>query len=149
MLGENLKKLRKQKGLSQEELAAKVQKERVYIQSEKVRGVILFLSFIALMSAGLLKNQYISISMTGICILAALMVLYRNIGIMTKVTTNDLKLGVLKITTIFNLGIMLACVVFGLSVKAGLIHLSGKSEEIVTVAVISVIILFTGLISLK
>lgn len=130
-----------------EELAVKVQKERVYIQAEKVRGIILFLAFIAILSAGFFKNEYISISVTGVCILAALLVLYRNIGVMTKVTTNDLKLGVLKIATIFNIGIMLVCVAFVLSAKTGLIHLSEKSEQFVFAAVISVIILFLGMLA--
>ena len=45
------------------------------------------------------KNEVVSILLVGACVLAAVVVLYRNLALLTSVTTEDMKLGVLRTTT--------------------------------------------------
>lgn len=71
-----------------EQLAKKNQKERLLLQANKKRGLIVFFSFIAMLIALLVKNEIISILLVGLCVFATLIVLYRNLALLTSVTTS-------------------------------------------------------------
>lgn len=68
-----------------EQLAQKNRKEKVLLQANKKRGVILFLSFLSMLIALLVKNEIISILLVGICLLLAISILYRNLALLTSI----------------------------------------------------------------
>lgn len=132
-----------------QELALKTQEHRLFMEANKKRGVILLLSFLAMLTAMSVKNELLSLVLVSGCVLAALIILYRNLALLTKVTTNDLKIGVLKATTIFN-GVILAAVavIVGME-KTALIQMSEIQDKLLALGIVSAIILFGGFISPK
>lgn len=90
-----------------EQLAKKTQKEKVLLQANKKRGLIVAFSFIAMLIALLMKNEIVSILLVSLCVFTMLIVLYRNLALLTSVTTDDLRLGILRITTFFNIGVLI------------------------------------------
>lgn len=90
-----------------EQLAKKNQKEKLLIQANKKRGLILGFSFLAMLIALLVENEIVSILLAGVCTLAAVIALYRNLALLTSVTTDDLRIGILRVTTFFNIGILI------------------------------------------
>ena len=132
-----------------EQLAQKNQKEKLLLQANKKRGLIVFFSFAAMLIDLLVKNEIVSILLVGFCVLSMLIVLYRNLALLTSITTNDMRLGILRITTFFNIGIFLVGVTFSLLVAFDIITLSDNGEKMLAMALVSCVILFAGIVSPK
>jgi len=79
-----------------EQLARKKQKEKLLYQANQKRGLILFVSFLSMMITMSVKNEVVSILMAGICMLIAVIVLYRNLALFTSLTTDDLRIPKMK-----------------------------------------------------
>lgn len=141
-LSEELAKLK-------EQLAQKNQTEKILLQANRKRGMILLFSFLAMLIALLVKNEMISILLVGLCLLAAITVLYRNLALLTNVTADDLQIGILRLTTIFNIGVFVAGVVFALLVGFHVIVFSENGEKMFAMSIVSCVILFAGLVSSK
>lgn len=132
-----------------EQLAQKNRKEKVLLQANKKRGMILFLSFLAMLVALLIKNEIISILLVGICLLLAIAVLYRNLALLTSITTDDLRIGTLRITTLFNIGVLVVGIIFALLTGFHVITFSENGEKMLAMALVSCVIIFSGIISPK
>ena len=132
-----------------EQLAKKNQKEKMLLQANKKRGLILGFSFLAMLIALLVENEIVSILLAGVCTLAAVIVLYRNLALLTSITTDDLRTGILRVTTFFNIGILLAGIVFALLVAFDVITFSENGEKMFAMALVSCVILFAGIVSPK
>lgn len=130
-----------------EQLAVKNQEKNLFLQANKKRGLILLLSFLAMFIALGVKNELISIILIGICILAALIILYRNLALLTRITTTDMKIGTLKITTIFNIIIFVCAVIIIALDRATIIEMSESNDKLLAVIIMSAVILFGGFIS--
>lgn len=87
--------------------------------------------------------------MVGGCTLTAVIVLYRNLALLTSINAEDLKLGVLHTTTFFNIGVLVLGVIFSILVSLDILSVSENGEKLLAVVVISCIILFSGIISPK
>ena len=103
----------------------------------------------AMLIALLVENEIVSILLAGVCTLAAVNVLYRNLALLTSITTDDLRTGILRVTTFFNIGILLAGIVFALLVAFDLITFSENGEKMFAMALVSCVILFAGIVSPK
>lgn len=132
-----------------EQLAKKNQKEKLLLQANKKRGLILGFSFLAMLVALLVENEIVSILLAGICTLAAVIVLYRNLALLTSITTDDLRSGVLRVTTLFNISILLVGIVFALLVAFDVITFSENGEKMFAMTFVSCVILFAGIVSPK
>lgn len=133
-----------------EKLAVKVQDENLYLQAEKKRGMILLFCFTSMLISMSIKNELISIILTGgWCVLAALVILYRNLALLTKATTVDMKIGTLKVTNIFNIAILVINIFIITSDRTAIIRMSESDEKLFALIIISIIILFGGFISPK
>ena len=141
-LSEELAKLNKQ-------LAEQKQRERLLLQANKKRGVILLLSFLAMLMALIAKNEIISFFLVGLCMLVAAAILYRNFALVTSITTNDMKIGVLRITTFFNIGILIVGILVTLLTASDVITFTENGEKMFAMLLISCVILFAGIISPK
>ena len=157
MINEKIKHFRKAKGISQEEMAMKLneqlakknQKEKLLLQANKKRGLILAVSFLAMLIALLVKNETVSILLAGLCIFAAVIVLYRNLALLTSLTTDDLRIGVLRVSTFFNIGVLAIGIIFALLVAFDVIIFSENGEKMFAMALVSCVILFAGIVSPK
>ena len=132
-----------------EQLARKNQKEKLLLQANKKRGLILGFSFLAMLIALLLENEMVSILLAGVCTLAAVIVLYRNLALLTSITTDDLRTGILRITTFFNIGVLVAGIAFAFLVAFDVITFSENGEKMFAMALVSCVILFAGIVSPK
>ena len=141
-LAEKLEELNK-------ELAERIERERVLTEAGKIRGYILMLAFAAVILAAVIKNPVGSIVAMAVCGIAALLILYNNLGIMTSVTTGDFKLRPLKITTIFNITIIAVYAVITLLVQVDIIKLSQNGEKFTAALIVCIIMFFTGYIAPK
>ena len=132
-----------------EQLAKKNQKEKSLLQANKKRGLILAFSFLAMMMALIVQSAIVSILLVGLCIFATVIVLYRNLALLTSITTDDFRLGILRITTFFNIGILVVAIAFALLVAFDVITFSENGEKIFAMALISCVMLLAGIISPK
>ena len=132
-----------------EELAMRKQKERLVTQANRKRGLILLLSFVAMLTALLVKNEIASVVLVGLFSLAAVIILYRNLALLTSITTNDMKIGVLRVTTIFNMGVLIVGIVAALLVAFDVITFTENGEKMFAMLLVSCVILFGGIISPK
>lgn len=131
------------------ELADKNQKLKQAALAGEKRGLILLLSFASMVIAIAGRNELFSLILITGCVLAALVILYRNLALLTSVTTDDIRLGPLRITTLFN--ILLFAAVAGLLLlnKAEIVRFSAEGEKLFVILLVCVVMLFCGYISPK
>ena len=132
-----------------EQLALKNQKENLLHQANKKRGLILSFSFVAMLVALLLENEIISILLAGLCVLTAAIILYRNLALLTSITTDDFRIGTLRITTFFDIGVLVAGIALALLAAFDVITFSENGEKIVAMALVSCVMIFAGIVAPK
>ena len=131
---------------AKKDLGQKEQQEKELRRTAEKREIILALSFAAMLLIILIKNQAVSIVLAGACIFLAVIVLYRNLPLLTNDVTHT---GALRITTFFNCFLLAAGILFSALSAAGLFSLSENHERFLAMALVSCVILFSGIISPK
>ncbi len=131
-----------------QQLAEQKQEERRRHQVEKKRGFILFLSFAALLIALLAGEALVSVVLVGLCMLAAAMILYRNLALLTE-NAKPSQMKALKGMTVFNLVIMALCVSAVVVSEVFHVQLSQEQGKILALAIVSGIMLACGYFSPK
>lgn len=96
-----------------------------------------------------IKNEIVSILSIAICLLLSILILYRNLALLTSLTTDDMRIRILRITTIFNVIIFLVCVILSILIGLDLIKINAENEKLLAMSIISCVILFSGIISPK
>lgn len=139
-LAEELERLNQQ-------LAEKNRKEKLALRANSKRGIILLLSFAAMLAALAVKNEIISIVLVGACLLASVIILYRNLALLTSVTTDDMKIGVLRLTTVFNICMLIACIIISVLIASGVIAFTENQEKMLAMLIIICVMIFAGIIS--
>lgn len=132
-----------------EQLARKKQKEKLLYQANQKRGLILFVTFLSMMITMSVKNEVVSILMAGICMLIAGIVLYRNLALLTSLTTDDLRLGIFRVTTLCNISILIIGIVFAFLSAVDVITFSENGEKLFAMVLLSCIMVFIGIVSPK
>jgi len=132
-----------------EQLARKKQKEKLLYQANQKRGLILFVSFLSMMITMSVKNEVVSILMAGICMLIAAIVLYRNLALFTSLTTDDLRIGIFRVTTLCNISILIIGIVFAFLSAVDVITFSENGEKLFAMVLLSCIMVFIGIVSPK
>lgn len=132
-----------------EELARKNRQENLEKKANEKRGLILFLSFVSMLAALAVDNDIASILLAGGCILVSVIILYRNLALLTSVTTEDMKLRVLRVTTIFNIVVLSAAIILAVLTAADVLRFSEQAEKIVSMLVVACIMIFMGIVSPK
>ena len=141
-LSEELEKLN-------EQLAKINRREKLVKQAGEKRGVIIFLSFAAMLIALTVKNEIVSILLVGACMLVAVVILYRNLALLTSITTDDLKIGFLCTTTIFNIIVLVIGILFAILESFDVFTFSENGEKMVAMALVSCVMIFAGIVSPK
>lgn len=132
-----------------EELARQVQERSLSSRAEQKRNLILFFSMLSMLFALIIDNTVVSILLTSACLLTAVIILYRNTALLTRTTTSAKKLGAVRITTIFNIGILAVCVTVCVLSEMGILPFSDRDGKFFAMLLVSAIILFTGMISTR
>ena len=141
-LSEELQKLN-------EELKKINRQEKLARQAGEKTGLIIFLSIAAMLLALTVKNEIASIALVGVCLLTAIVILYRNLALLTNITTDDLKTGILRVTTIFNSIVFAVGILFALLKAFDVLTFPKDGEKMVAMALVSCVMIFAGIISPK
>lgn len=129
------------------ELAEARQMGELYAQAGKKRGAILLLSFAAVLVMLNVGNELVSLLLTGACVLAALIVLYRNLALLTRVTTAELRLGAVRAVTIFNIAVVVLTVAVAALDRGNVLQVSDRDGRLLAMALTGALFLFGGFIS--
>ena len=129
------------------ELAAKIQKEKLRAELDKKRGVILLLSFGALIAALTVKIELLSLLLAGACMLTMLAILYRNLTLFTVAAADKAGIGALRAATIFDAVVLLLVLTVAALDKTALAALSEDGERVLAAVIMCGIMLFGGFIS--
>ena len=130
-----------------QQLADKNQREDQVKRANEKRGLILFLSFVSMLLSLQVKNAAVSLILSGICLLVAVLVLYRNLALLTVITTEDMNLKTLRVTTVVN--ILVLILGMGLSFYTGTdgIQFSQQTEKMGAMLLVVGIMIFVGVVS--
>ncbi len=132
-----------------EQLAQKIQRETLLLKVNRKRGLILWLSFLTMLIALLVQNERVSILLVGLSILITVAILYRNLALLTGITTNDLRIRILRITTLFHIGIFIVGIGCAFLLVLNTITFSENEEKMFAMGLITCVILFAGIVSPK
>lgn len=146
---DNIKNLTSELARVNEVLAEKNKQENLVKRANEKRGLILSLSFAAMLAVLGINNPVVSVVLSGGCILAAVFILYRNLALMTSVTTDNMRLNILKIITIFHIGILAAGIILAVLTASGLVQFSEYEEKMTAMFVVAGIMIFMGIVSPK
>lgn len=146
---DNSKALAEELARVNELLAKKKQREGLMEQASKKRGGIVLLTFLAMFIMLAVNNALLSLILSGTCLLLAVGMLYRNLALLTSVTTDDMRLGVLRLTTLFNIGVLVIVMGVAALIEMDVLHFSEASEKLLAVVLVTGIIVFAGLVSPK
>ena len=131
------------------ELAQKNKREDILRQANKKRGAIILMSFAAMIAALIVQNELFAILLISACMIASLIILYRNLALLTVISTDDLRLRTLRFTMIFDLTILIIALAIVVLEQANAVELSSSGEKWIAACIVSVVMLFGGYISPK
>ena len=130
-------------------LAKKNQHEAEVKRANQKRGLILLFSFVSMLIALGAENPVVSIVLSGGCILIAVVILYRNVALLTSVTTDDMRLRVLRVTTIVNIAVLIIGIVMSLLTVTDIIQFSEHGEKMFAMLLVACVMIFAGIVSPK
>ena len=130
-------------------LAKKNQHEAEVKRANQKRGLILLFSFVSMLIALGTENPVVSIVLSGGCILIAVVILYRNVALLTSVTTDDMRLRVLRVTTIDNIAVLIIGIVMSLLTVTDIIQFSEHGEKMFAMLLVACVMIFAGIVSPK
>ena len=81
--------------------------------------------------------------------LIAAIVLYRNLALFTSLTTDDLRIGIFRVTTLCNISILIIGIVFAFLSAVDVITFSENGEKLFAMVLLSCIMVFIGIVSPK
>ena len=132
-----------------EQLEKQDQKEKLQLQVSRKRSFILALSFLTLVIALSVKNDLVSIILVGGCMLMATAILYRNLSLFTSVKSDDGRVGIMRITVIFNTVILVIGIVVAFLNESNVITFSENGEKTFAMIFVSCIMIFAGIVCPK
>ena len=132
-----------------EQLAVLIQREERLRRAGRVRGGILCLSFLGVLFALSVRLEWLSLLLTAGCMLGALGILYRNLALLTSLTTEEMHGKILKVVTLFD--VILLLIAFGWAAldRMALLQRSEDTDKLLAMGLICAVMLFGGWVSPK
>lgn len=130
-----------------EELAVRIQEENLRARADRVRGLILLMCFISMVIAMHAGNERASMLLICGCLLAATLLLYRNLELLTKRPVRSSGLAALRATTIFTGVALISLAAILCFDQSALLRLFASGERALACALVCVVMLFGGFIS--
>lgn len=146
---EDVRELTQQVNLLKQELASLAAKETLRREANRKRGLILLLSFTSMLISFIARNEAAAMAALGGCALISLIILYRNMSLLTNIPPDDVRNRSVKITTIFDIIIIAAAVTAAFLLRSGGASLSEGGEKLLALGIVEVFLLFAGYISPK
>ncbi len=129
------------------QIAKYAEEKRLQEEAGKVRGLILWLTVIAIVISHVFRNEILAISLSSLLLVGALLILYRNLSLLSVAFSGRSEARSFKIVTLFNIMLIILIAVFGILLKTEVIKVSDKNEELFAAIIVSIVIIFSGIIS--
>lgn len=110
----------------------------------KKRGLILFLSFAALFITGTVRNPIVSLAGVGVCFGLALLLLYRNLPLLSGSAVSAAQMKALKVATVFSAVFIVILIGLCGLLQANVITLTQRQESYLLMGIFSCVFLFFG-----
>lgn len=110
----------------------------------KKRGQIIFLSLVALIVMISVRNPIVSLILVAGCFALALVILYRNLSLLSESTVSTVQMKALKTVTVFSALLLVGAVVVCGLLETKVITLTEQQEEWLVMGVFSCVFLFFG-----
>ena len=128
-------------------IAQYAEEKRLHTEAGKVRGLILWLTIIAIVISHVFRNEALAITLSSLLLIGVLLIMFRNLSLLSVAFNGECKTGSFKIVTLFNIVLIILVAVFAILIKTEVISVSDKNEELFAAAIVSVVIIFSGIIS--
>lgn len=132
-----------------EKLNEKIKQEKLLQKAENKRNLILFISVFTVLISLSIKNSVISLFLIVSCILVALVILYQNIELLTKINRQDMSIKTLHKTIVFVIFIIVLFFLIAFLSETKMIHITENNEKFLAMCLVSGIMIFIGTISPK
>ncbi len=129
-----------------EELAERNRQIQRNALAGRKRGLIIFLSLMTLFVSAVVREMTVSLVTIGACLSASLVILYRNLPLLSESTASAAQMGVLKGTTIFSAVFLAVLIILSGLLQAEVVTLTGQKESYLLVAIFACVFLFFGAI---
>ncbi len=129
------------------QIAKYAEEKRLQEEAGKVRGLILWLTITAVVISHVFRNEILAISLSSLLLVGVLLILYRNLSLLSLAFNGRSETGSFKIVTLFNIMLLILIAVFGILLKTETIKVSDKNEELFAAAIVSAVIIFSGIVS--
>lgn len=146
---ENMNRLTDELAQLNKQLAEMQCEQAVQKRASEKRGIIIFLSFLAMLVSLSVKQPIVSIVLSGTCIIAAVILLYRNLTLLTSETTKDMRIKTLRVTTIFNIVVLGVAITVSILTASGMVSFSEYQERVFAMLLIACVIIVVGSVSPK
>lgn len=128
-------------------LAEKSENERLLALAGKKRGLIMLGSIFSLIFALTFHSKpVVGIILSSACLLFSLIVLYRNLTLLTSSAADRSKQKILKFATVSDIFVLLITAVFIILSKSGLVAAFSENEKYFAVGITVLIIVVIGII---
>ena len=147
MINENIKHFRKTRGMSQEEMAVKLNVVRQTV-SKWEKGLSIPDADVLIEMANLLDvsvSQLLGIEES----IHSNGNLAEDLALFTSLTTDDLRIGIFRVTTLCNISILIIGIVFAFLSAVDVITFSENGEKLFAMVLLSCIMVFIGIVSPK
>ncbi len=129
------------------QIAKYAEEKRLQEEAGKVRGLILWLTITAIFISHVFRNEILAILLSSLLLVGVLLILYRNLSLLSVSFNGRSETGHFKIVTLFNIMLIVLIAVFGILLKTKAIKVSDKDEELFAAAIVSAVIIFSGIVS--
>ena len=85
------------------QIAQYAEEIRLHTEAGKVRGLILWLTIIAIVISHVFRNEILAISLSSLLLIGVLLILYRNLSLLSVAFSGKSETGSFKIVTLFNI----------------------------------------------
>ncbi len=130
------------------ELAQRTEAEQLREKAGRVRDLLIGIAFLTLL-ASMRGENWIFLAAAGVGMVASLIILWRNLGLLTRVTTPGADLKPLRIVTAVSFIVVVSLAVVGTLRAAGVLTMSALMEKWLAATITAGVMAFFGWIAPK
>lgn len=119
------------------------------MEVNKARLLINGLAVVSLLVSLFIKNDLVSMILILLSLIAALVILYRNLAKLSNVSAENPKLRTVRLVTIFNILFVLAVIFFAVLIEKGIIPVTERQSKYLLSVVLAVLMAGFGNIAPK
>ena len=119
------------------------------MEVNKARLLINGLAVVSLLVSLFIKNDLVSMILILLSLIAALVILYRNLAKLSNVSAENPKLRTVRLVTIFNILFVLTVIVFAVLIEKGIIPVTERQSKYLLSVVLAVLMAGFGNIAPK